>query len=160
MSKFNELNTNLMSVLFKLLESQDLCKLLYYDTDNPYAETDITDTSTLLFSKIFPIPKIPTIKTKESSMITVIFDDIRIGTGGTAFKNSMLCINTFCHIDKWQLKGTGKLRIYSIMQEIDNKLNNERVIGIGKMQFNRSRFIGANEQYFGYQTYYSVLDFN
>ncbi len=159
MAKFAELNDNLMDVLIKLISSQNLCKLLQFPVDNPYLESNIEDTSSLLFDKVFPIPKIPTVSETQESYLTVIFDNFGLN-GNIKFKDALLVFNIYCHIDLWQMTGTGKLRPYAIMEEIDKLLNDQRVIGLGKMQFSRSRFIAANEKYMGYRLEYNVLDFN
>ncbi|MOA66842.1 hypothetical protein D3C78_1937470 [compost metagenome] len=58
------------------------------------------------------------------------------------------------------MAGTGMLRPYSIMSEIDNIFNNERVVGIKKVQFDRIKFIYINENYSGYEARYSIVSVN
>jgi len=163
LAKFSELNSNLMDILIRLISSQNLCKLLTYASDNPFAENDINDTSNLLFNKIFPTPKLPdtveSIQDVKSSLLTVVFDDFSL-SGNPKFKNVTVSFSIYCHVDIWQMKGTGKLRPYSIMEEIDNLFNNEKVIGLGKMQFKRSRFIAANAKNLGYRIDYDIVSFN
>ncbi len=48
-----------MDVLLKLISSQNLCKLLTYSSSDPLNEDDISDTTSLLFNKIFPTPRLP-----------------------------------------------------------------------------------------------------
>lgn len=157
MARFDELNKNLMDVLDTLITSQNLCKLLTYPTPNPLSGADIVDTSTLLFDKIYPIPKIPDIKTTDGSFITVVFEEMR-QSKNIGFKDSVLCFYIFCHIDIWRTNSS--LRPYSIMHEIDLLFNNQRVIGLGKLQFAKSRAYPINEKFFGYKLDYSVVDFN
>jgi hypothetical protein len=165
LSKFDELNRNLMDVMSKLVSSQNLCKLLLYTSDNPFVEPDIVDTSSLIFNKIFPIPKLPdtveSVQNVKGSLLTAVFEDIKIGSTNRGFKNSLLCFNIYCHIDLWQMSETGgKLRPFSIMQEIDTLFNDQRVIGLGRMQFVRSRPIAANATNIGYKIDYEICDFN
>jgi hypothetical protein len=157
LARFQELNNNLMAVLIKLIESQDLCKLLYYTQTNPLDQPDISDTSTLLFDKIFPIPKIPDNQQTEGNLLTVIFDDIRLDNN-IGFKDSIVSFNIICHINQWRIDGS--IRPYAIMNKIDEILNNQRVVGLGKMIFSRSRFGTINDMFMGYRLDYKVIDFN
>lgn len=159
MANFKELNTNINKVILKLTESQDLCKLLYYQSDDPIHELDLTDTYKVLFMKnIFPFPKNPSTFTEPTSFLTILFDDIQIGTKNTGFKNSILTLNVICHTDKWKIEGA--LRPYSIMNKIDEILNNQRVIGIGNVQFKQCKSISVNNEYHGYRMEYIITDFS
>ena len=51
MSRFDELNSNLMSILLKMIDNKNLCKLVNYNSYDPLSETDMIDSSTLLFDK-------------------------------------------------------------------------------------------------------------
>ncbi len=160
MARFEELDENINKVMMKLIESQNLCKLLYYDTghdEDPLSKPDIQDMSSLLFDRIYPLPKIPNIEESTSSLLTVFFDEIRLSEN-INFKGTILSFTILCHIDLWRMPG--KLRPYSIKHEIDKIFNEQRVIGIGKMQFERSRFTWANEKYSGYRLDYRIYDFN
>ncbi|MCR8641543.1 hypothetical protein NV379_02635 [Paenibacillus sp. N1-5-1-14] len=159
MAKFEDLNSNLIEVIMKLTESQDLCKLLYYQDDKPLRKPDIDNTYKTLFMKnIFPIPKIPSASTEKESYLTILLDEIRIGTKNIGFKNTVLCFNVMCHVDKWMMDGS--LRPYAIMSEIDKLFNNQKVVGIGKVQFEKCKLIAVNEKYYGYRMEYLVCDFS
>lgn len=159
MSRFKELNDGLMEVISRLTESQELCKLLYYQSDNPLSEPDIENPFDSLFMKnILPIPKVPNVNKETESYLTIIFDDMQIGRVNEGFKNAVLSFNILCHIDKWKLNGN--LRPYLIMSKIDELFNNQRVVGFRKMHFESSRFFAVNDKYFGYRVDYNITDFN
>lgn len=147
-----------MDILAKLMGSQKLCKLLYYNSNHPLSEPDIEDTSQLLFKNIYPIPHLPGTSTEMESFLTVRFDDIRLGTKNSGFKNIVLCMNVLCHKDKWWMDGA--LRPYAILNKIDEIFNNQKVVGIGKVQFDQGRFFIANHDYFGYRVKYIIKDFS
>lgn len=158
MSRFQELNNNITNIMNQMFTSQNLCKYLLYDTDNPLAGTDIADTSTLLFNKIFPIPKIPDVVSTEGSMVVVILEDFRL-SNNILVKDSVICFDVITHIDKWRMIGHG-LRPYQIMGEIDELFNNQRVMGFGKIQFYKSNYIYVNEKFSGYRMRYKSSDLN
>ena len=66
MAFFEELNGIVMGTLGEyVLKNQRLCKLLYYYPDDqrpnydPFIQPDIEDTSQLMFTHVFPVPKLP-----------------------------------------------------------------------------------------------------
>ena len=68
MAFFEELNGIVMGTLGEyILKNQRLCKLLYYYPDDqrpnydPFIQPDIEDTSQLMFTHVFPVPKLPRI---------------------------------------------------------------------------------------------------
>jgi len=160
MSRFEELNLNIDTVLMKLLSSQDLCKYLFYDEDDPMSQPNIEDTSILLFDRIYPTPVSPTITDSAKSLITIIQDDFSLAQTNTAFKTSKIIFNILCHIELWRMPGTGKLRPYSILSEIDKLFNQQRVLGIGKLSFSNGRWIGVNDRWQGYQVAYKIYEFD
>jgi hypothetical protein len=140
-----------------MITSQNLCKYLQYTSKDPLSEPDIADTSTLLFNRIFPVPKLPSTE-DAGSFLTVIFEDIRLGNQNPNFKNSLISFRIICHIDEWRMNGA--LRPYALMNEIDELFNDQNVVGIGKMKFDRSTFLYANAKYMGYRLDYKIYDFN
>ena len=158
MSKFKELNENVNKIMYKLIESQDLCKYLYYDTNSPLTEADIDDTSKLLFDRIFPIPKINVTADTQKSYLVVRFDNFKLA--GVKFKEALIKFDIICHIDLWQMEGTGMLRPYSIANEIDAIFNEQRILGMGRTEFDRADFMAINEFYSGYRVSYRIYEFN
>ena len=158
MSRFAELNDNIMSVLFKLIDNQNLCKLLNYISYDPLAEADIQNTATLLFDKIYPFPFSPDVDTEARSQLNVLFEDFKLGKDNPAFKNNQVTFVIVCHSSLWRI--SGMLRPFAIMKEIDTLFNSKNVIGIGKMEFSSGNLAWVNEKYSGYRVSYKVYDFN
>lgn len=163
MSHFKELNLYINNVLEMLVQNQNLCKYLYYDTkpdEDPLSKPNLTEEQRigLLFKHIFPLPKLPSdSKVDASSYLTVFFDNIEKG-GSIYFKDSILTFNVFCHLDLWRIPD--RLRVYSIMEEIDLMFNNQSTVGIGKTQFQRSRLFSVNKDFAGYTITYRLVDFS
>jgi hypothetical protein len=158
--RFKQLNQNVNNVISSLIQNQDLCKFLYYDTNNPLVEANIVDTSKLIFDKIYPIPKLPNTETEAGSFLNVFFDAFKIPQSNSGTKESVILFNIICHIDLWRMKGTGMLRPYSILHEIDEMFNNQKIIGIKKLQFDKGRFLYVNDKFSGYQASYLVTSVN
>ncbi|MDF2650405.1 MAG: hypothetical protein K0Q73_6210 [Paenibacillus sp.] len=159
MSKFEELNNNMNSILLKLTSSQKLCKYLHYDSDSPQEEADIPNTDVLLFSSIFPLPTVEFSATTEHSYLLAAFDNIKLSSN-IRFKEALLRFDIVCHTNLWNMPGESKLRPYSIANEIDELINEQRGLGIGKVQFEEAKILPINEQYSGYRVTYKLYDFN
>lgn len=157
MARFEELNNNINNVMMKLIESQNLCKLLHYNDENPLMQDDIADTSGLIFTKIFPLPKVPDSSSEATSVLSVVFDNFRLG-GNTGVKEGILKFTAICHIDLW--KTSGSLRPISILSEVDKIFNDERIVGIKKLQLDRGNLIWVNDKYIGYQISYQMVSVN
>ncbi|NEW08218.1 hypothetical protein GK047_19645 [Paenibacillus sp. SYP-B3998] len=93
----------------------------------------------------------------SDTLLTVIFNKSQLSRSNAGYRETTLSFNILCHIDNWQLDRG--IRPYSILGEIDKLFNNEKVIGIGKVQFDRARFMTANEKYAGYRLDYTVINF-
>lgn len=157
MANFDKLNDNVTSVLMRLIESQDLCKLLSYSSSNPYEESDIEDTSSLINTKIFPFPKLPTATTEAGSFVNFFFDSFELGDTNSV-KDGKIVFTVVVHLSHWSMGG--RLKPISIMTEIDKLFNDQRVIGLKKLQFDRGKFIWVNENFAGYELIYRMVSEN
>lgn len=157
MSHFEYLNKNMDSVLKCLINSQPLCKLLYYDSFNPLSESDIPDTKKLLFHNIFPFPKVPETTDNAITYLNVTFDKFTLGDT-KAVKGGLVIFTVITHSDLWQIKGG--LRPFSILSEIDSLFNDKRVIGLKKNQFVDINLIWANDNFSGYEARYRIVNEN
>jgi hypothetical protein len=164
-SKFKELNANINRVLLKLVDNQNICKYLYYNSSNPLSEATITDTTSLLYTLIFPYPTSTEIFKDTngtpiaSSVINVLFDKFKM-TSNSKFKVGELIFVVLCHISLWRLDETSELRPFCILNEIDEMFSEQKVIGIGKEEFNRCNLEWADQNYSGYQLTYKDYEFH
>lgn len=160
MSGFNELNTNINTILTTLLSSQNLCKYLYYNAD-PLSQPDLADTSILLMENIFPKPVVPLLTDTAKSQISIILDDFNLTTDNTAIRTSKVNFYVYCHLDLWVVPETLIVRPYSILYEIDRLFNQKRIITIGKLDFLSCKWIPAiNGRQGFYKLSYKCYDFN
>lgn len=158
MSKFKELNKNINDTLSQVISSQNLCKLIEYDTYNPLSESDIADTSTLLFNKIFPFPKIPDIQDEENTSLCVLFDNFSTDKRNFMIKEGVLTLLIISHNNLWKINGG--IRPFSIMHELDELFVGKRIVGIKELQFLGGRYISFNDKFSGYEIKYRLHSVN
>lgn len=163
-SRFLELNPNINKVLMKLIENQNLCKYLYYNNSTPLSSAAISDTTSLLYSKIYPFPtSVEVFKDTNgspvaSTIINVIFDNFKIGNTNNKFKNGKLIFIILCHMSLWRLD-TSEIRPYCLLNEIDEMFSEQRVIGIGKGEFESCNLVWQDSSYSGYRLTYKDYEF-
>ena len=165
MARFQELNEYIDQILLKLIQSQNLCKYIHYesnqnDPSDPLDSPDLTlnERKALMYTRIFPFPKLPNeTELTAGTYLTVYFDNIE-KSGSIYFKDSIIIFNIISHINQHRL--LGKLRPYAMMNEIDEMFNDQKVIGIGKTQFVRGRFLWVNSSFSGYSLHYRITDFS
>jgi hypothetical protein len=158
MSKFKFLNENINSIISLMLENQKLCKLIEYNTNNPFSEPDI-DPSTLLLKKVFPLPKFPEVTTEMGTYLNIYFDNFTLSRN-VGLKEGLIVFDIISHLDLWVLKDTGMIRPLSILHEIDETFNNKRVVGVKKLLFYQGKYMYVNEKYAGYKISYEISNGN
>ncbi|WP_311078293.1 hypothetical protein [Paenibacillus polymyxa] len=157
MSRLEELGKNRMIVLNHLLSSQELCKSVWHTGSDYLDQPDIEDTSELINENIFPFNHVPTLADTASSYVTFSFRDYR--PAGPQFKSGILHFQVIVHKDSI-LTNYEVLRYDHILAYIDELFNENRNLGIGKLQFYRMDEMFVNEKYVGFYIQYKLWDFN
>lgn len=159
MGRFSELGQNVKFVTEELLKDADLLKLLTYNSSTPLSQLNVNNPKSLLFNKIYPVYKIPTVEEKEKSILTYVFSNAKL-TDNVKFKEYKLIFNIICHIDLWTIKDS--IRPYEIAERIDNIFNEKRgtQLSIGKVIFEDFIYREYNSKFAGFYLCYKLVDFN
>lgn len=145
--------------MLRILSSQELCKAIYYTDTNFLEKPDIEDLSSLIYENIFPYKKVPNDgETEVKTYITMSFGGFKKVTGGF-FKSGRIWINAIVNLGNMKTD-YGILRTDYIVSEIDKLVNDDRGIGIGKVQFYSLDDIYVNKNYLGAQICYELVEFN
>ena len=158
---------NTFKIANKLMSNQRLCRLLKYQTRDPFLEVDpITkkdqpnvDGVELINKQILIIPKIFDDSTEKMSYVVTVFDDFVVNQLNPEFKVSTVRFDIACPYDEWILN-EHSLRPYLIMQEIDTMFNESKLAGIGTLQFYRADNLTLSPQIGGYSMKYKINEFN
>lgn len=138
MAYYQELSVIIDNVIGeKILRNQNICKLLYYYptiSDNEkekypyldypvYSQPDIEDTSILFLTHVYPMPKMPDVKTKQKTYVCVNVSGGYEADKNKGFRRVNLLVDIICHLDAWKVREG--YRPYLIMNEVDKMLNNK-----------------------------------
>ena len=165
--RFAVMGENTFRIANKLMSNQRVCRLLKYQTRDPFEEIDpITkkaqpnvDGVDLINKQILIVPKIFDDSTEKMSYIIAIFDDFVVNQLNPEFKISTIRFDIACPYDEWILNDHS-LRPYLIMQEIDTMFNESKLAGIGTLQFHRADNLTLSPQIGGYTMKYKINEFN
>ena len=163
MAYFDELNVIVLGVIGEyMLNNQNLCKLLYYYSDdktpnyNPFNEPDIEDTTKLLFTHIYPVPKFPDTTTTQQCYITVTLTGGNSMESNTRYRHVNIQFDIVCHLKQWTMYGG--FRPYYIAAEIDKMFNYQflTIPIIGRSRYYGFRVKDYSSYYYGLNLIYEL----
>ena len=147
-SSFLSIDKDMSLIISYLLKNERLKKLLYYTDKNCLNRPNLNDKQTLelvennikLFPKLYIDPAVRT-------YITISFDNF-VESGNPQFRDNTVEFDIICHMDQWNL-GDFQLRPFKIAGEIDSMLNNQKLTGIGQLQFVAAQEIVMTDDFSG-----------
>jgi hypothetical protein len=156
MARLDELSKYKVTIMSRIIEDQDLCKAIYY-TDNDFLSKPNIDPYSLLYENIFPYRIIPE-EVQDVSKTYVNLSFQRFRSVNNAFKSGYIYVYILCHVGALRTS-YGKIRYDYIANKIDNMLNQERGIGLGKLEFHEMNELIINNKYIGLSLCYESVDF-
>lgn len=132
-----ETGPNLIKLAKKLMQNQDLCKLLVntdLDPLNPNTHPDIINGLSLLHTNIRVVPLVTADDQTTQSKIVLLFDEGEISNSNSDNENLSFIINVYCPFKEWPITGD-TLRPFAIMSEIRKSLQNKRLNGLGEIKY-------------------------
>ena len=130
-----------MNIIVDLIMKNDrLKKMLYYTTRDCLNKPNLTEDETIsMFGKqIKIVPKLY-VDGSVLNYIIISFDNFTKNYNNPEFRDNIIEFDIICHFDQWHMEDF-ELRPYKIAAELDSMLNNQRLTGIGKLEF-----LGANQ---------------
>ena len=156
-SSFLSIEKDLNTITGLFLKNERLKKLLYYTTPNALNLPYLTDEQTYsLFGKnIKIVPKLCVDGSVLCYMI-ISFDNFTPNATNPEFRDNIISFDIICHFDQWHLEDF-KLRPYMIAAEIDSMLNQQKLSGIGRLDFLGANQLILNDEFAGISLMYSAI---
>lgn len=130
-----ELGVTLQKLVNRLLENQNLLKLLYYTNADPLSMPDLTkeQIQTEIFNNLIRVT--PSIKIEDSaqSKIGVRITDGFINTSNKEYRNIIVDFEVYVPLVSWIIKDVN-FRVFAILGEIQESLGGKIVNGVGRFQ--------------------------
>lgn len=156
-SSFLSVEKDMGIIANKLLQSDRLKRLLYYDTPDALTKPNLTsEQAEKLFGK--NIKNIPKLYVDNSVLqyIIINFDNFTTNKNNPEFRDNIIEFDIICHFDQWNLNDY-QLRPYRIAAEIDSLLDNQRLTGIGRLEFLSANQIILTDEYAGLCLMYQAI---
>ena len=159
--RFAVMGTNAFNIANKLMQNQQLCRLLKYQVRDPFDENkyENVDGVLLLNKQIMITPKIWDDSTEKTSYVVALFNSFVKNIMNPDYKIDSISFDVACPYDEWVLNGQS-LRPYLIMEEIDKMFNGAQLAGIGTLEFVRADRNVFTSQIGGYTMEYQINEFN
>lgn len=159
--RFAVMGTNAFKIANKLMQDQDICRLLKYQVRDPFdtEKYENVDGVLLLNKQIMITPKIWDESTEKTSYIVALFNTFITNIMNPDYKIDTISFDVACPYDEWILDGQS-LRPYLIMERIDQLFNGAEMAGIGTLQFVRADRNVFTPLIGGYTMQYSINEFN
>ena len=131
--KLNILSENLITIINKTLDNQDLVKLVNYNDVNPFVKPTVTNPQSLIRVKIFPYPYSGTL-TDEQTQIRVYYGKCDIDY----LEDTPVLWDIVTHNDLYLIKNSSNqnlLRPYEIAKRIIQQFDKVFVGTVGNLDF-------------------------
>ena len=132
-----EIGPNLIKIAQRLLQNQNLCKLIKntdMDPLNSDLHPDEINGLSLLNKNVRVVPLITAEDQTTESKIVLLFDEGKISYSNSDNENLSLMINVYCPFEEWLLVGD-TLRPFAIMSEIRKSIQDKRINGLGEIKY-------------------------
>ena len=139
-SSFLSAEKDMNIIVDRIMKNDRLKKMLHYTSRDCLDRPKLTDEQTAeLFGKnIKIVPKLY-VDGSVLNYIIVSFDNFTRNGKNPEFRDNIIEFDIICHFDQWHMKDF-ELRPYKIAAELDTMFNEQRLTGIGKLEF-----LGANQ---------------
>lgn len=163
MAFFTELNDIVVGTLGEyILKNQNICKMLYYYPEtqipnyNPLAQPDIEDTTQLMFTHVFPVPKMPDAVLDQKGYLVCTLTGGNEVDKNTGFRRVNIQFDIIYHLKAWAIKGG--FRPYFVASEIDQMFNNKflTIPVVSRSQYYGFRMKDYSSYFYGLQLIYEL----
>lgn len=158
---FKAVGDNIFLIAQKILEDDDICKLLYYTDKDPLSHENMSEEErmALLHRNLLVVPKVPENDDVKGSYILVLYDGFNINLSNSEFKDADLLFIVVCPPENWVINDNS-LRPFMLMSRIDELFGNKKIANIGTLRFVKGDRFVLNSQLTGYGLTYSTYEFN
>ena len=156
-SSFLSLEKDTALIVQRMLEDTELKKLLYYNTKDCLSKKEISQEQaySLIGKQIKIVPKAE-IAPEGYSYVIIGFDCFVPNGTNPQFRDNYITFDIFCPFDHWDL-GDFQLRPYKIAGRIDARLNNQKLTGIGTLNFVGGNNIVVDDELAGFSLTYAAI---
>jgi hypothetical protein len=157
----NELGLSLQKIVKRLMENDDLVKLLYYEDKDPLAQEalDKEFKQKEIFEKLIKVVPLVGTNTDSKSRLVVYITKGAKSPKNTEFKDINICISIFVPLTNWIIKDTN-LRPFAILSEVQSSLDGKVINGLGRLSGGGFDLKLLTEEMSCYETVYNLIEYD
>jgi len=143
--KLDTLSENLILIVNKTLENQDLVKMVYYNVTSPLSQPVVENPKTLFMNKVFPY-QYTGVATKEVETQLMIYYG---NTDIDHIESTPVIFDVVLHKDLYLMKGLDNkslLRPYEICNRITKQFDGVSIGTVGRLNFKTAFPFGLDSQ--------------
>lgn len=174
MGIYSKIEKTFNDMVYSIITSDNLCKLLYYDDYDPTSKPSVDDSSKMIFTgenpqstsddRIFLVPKIPTIEDDKKTIIVPRILRIKPSSSGTTknvyYKEFCVVFDIMTHISLWTIKNN-HIRVLQIADLIDEMYNLKYTEHSIQNPFSlETSYIYPSDQWCGYRLEYRFTEWS
>jgi len=144
--KFKHIENNLLKILALLLENENIKKYIYYLTDNPLIEINVTQDLVEL-GHVILTPFNPVVLSQEK--VCVFLNPYSGDFKNSSLSNLEFLIDIIIPSSKWLLNGLGQIRAFRLADEISQILDQQKIAGMTEVEVTRFKMYKVDESYSG-----------
>ena len=156
-SSFLSAEKDMNIIVDRMLKNDRLKKMLYYTTKDCLDRPKVTDDQAIeMFGKnIKIVPKLY-VDGSVLNYIIISFDNFSKNDTNPEFRDNIIEFDIICHFDQWHMKDFA-LRPYKIAAELDTMFDEQRLTGIGKLEFLGANQVILTDEYAGLCVMYKAI---
>ena len=156
-SSFLSAEKDMNIIVDRIMKNENLKKMLFYTSRDCLNRPKLTEDETYsLFGKqIKIVPKLYVDGSVLNYMI-ISFDNFTTNRNNPEFRDNIIEFDIICHFDQWHMKDFA-LRPYKIAAELDTMFDEQRLTGIGKLEFIGANQIILTDEYAGLCVLYKAI---
>lgn len=156
-----ELGISLQKICSRLLNNDNLVKLLYYPGLDPLNQRDLTDEEKKkhIFNEL--IRMVPLLETREDerSVIVVYIPQAKRLTTNEEFRAVTIAVEVLVPPTQWLIKDSN-LRPFAILGAIQESLNGKNINGLGTIEGGDFELINTTKEITNYKQVFRITEYD
>lgn len=136
---------NLIKIAKKILNNQDLCKLLVNTNLDPLNNKDEINGMQLLNKNVRVVPLLGRDEQLSDTKLVLLYTDGELSESNSDNEVMTFIVSIYCPFQQWLITGED-LRPYKIMSEVRKSLQDKRLNGLGEIKYTGFNFSTLTEE--------------
>lgn len=156
-----ELGINLQKIISRLMSNDNLVKLLYYESKDPYAGEALTteQKAKLVYEKLIKITPRAIEDDNNKSIVVIYIGAGRKNKDNSEFKTVEFVVDVIVPLEQWVIKDSN-LRPFAILGNIQESLEGKTINGLGAISGGDFELTNLTDKVSIYSQVFSITEYD